>query len=252
MRAIRLRSVMLPVSLKNNAELNERHSATEHPEFGTFDEIRAKALIEKYGLRAPKRVVLLPEDPEFDQINELSFPLVMKILSSDIPHKSDGGFVVLSLETGRDVQVAFQAMKDKASMIGASVHGYLIEEMAPRGIEVVVGGVTDKSFGPMIMFGLGGIYVEVFRDITFRICPISKVDAEEMIDGLMSKPILEGVRGGIVADRKKLVDLLLRIGGEQGLLMSEQGVVNELDLNPVIVNSDSLTVVDARVVAKTS
>ncbi|MCY4292805.1 MAG: acetate--CoA ligase family protein [Roseovarius sp.] len=229
-----------------------RNPLAETPEFWMPGEVKSKALVEKYGLRVPTGALLSPANPDFDALGRLSFPVAMKILSPDIVHKSDGGFVALALQSVDDVRAAFEKMRLQASRIGAPVQGYLVEEMVPKGVEVVVGGVADPSFGPMIMFGLGGIYVEVFRDVSFRICPICRADAEDMINALASRPILEGARGGVAADREALVDLLLRVGGEEGILMRERAIMQELDLNPVIINDDRCVVVDARVVLKES
>ena len=207
-------------------------------------------MMAKYGMQVPHGIILAPKSPDLNQISGLTPPLVMKVLSADIVHKSDGGFVALSLHSEADVRVAHERMCESAAALGARVDGYLVEEMAPKGIEVVVGGMINQTFGPMIMFGLGGVYVEVFRDVSFRICPINRADAEDMIDELICKPILEGARGGVAADREGLVDLLLQVGGEKGVLVCEQDSIEELDLNPIIIRGDSQIVVDARIALK--
>lgn len=225
---------------------------TESP--AMLGEVRAKALMAQYGMRVPRGIVVssggLDEGFDAEGIGGLTPPLVVKIMSAEIVHKSDGGFVALHLESAEQVRAAIDRMQDAAASLGAAVDGYLVEEMARPGIELVVGGLTDPTFGPMIMFGLGGIFVEVFKDVAFRICPITRFDAEDMIDDLACKPILEGARGGARVDRDLLVDLLLRVGGRDGVLVREVGRVSEMDLNPVIASEDGLIVVDARVALK--
>ena len=212
-----------------------------------LDEVQSKRLVSKYGLRVPKGVLVSAEKPDLSQIEHLTTPLVAKVVSPDIIHKSDGGFVVRNLHSKAEVDAAVDRMKGRARKIGAGITGFLIEEMMKPGVELVVGGVSDPSFGPMIMLGLGGIYVELFKDVSFRICPIYRNDAASMIDDLVCKPILEGARGGSSVDRNALIKLLLQVGGENGALTSRTCRIEEMDLNPIIANLDELIVVDARI-----
>jgi acyl-CoA synthetase (NDP forming) len=128
----------------------------------------------------------------------------------------------------------------------ARVEGYLVEEMAPAGQEIVVGAVRDPDFGPMIMVGLGGIFVEVLADVAFRICPITRLDAVEMLDELKGAAILTGARGRQPVSRDAIIDVLLKIGGDDGLLVRHAEDFKEADINPLIVSATGAVAVDAR------
>ena len=137
-------------------------------------------------------------------------------------------------------------MRALPAISSARVEGFLVEEMAPAGHEVVVGGLRDPQFGPLVMVGLGGIFVEVLADVAFRICPITRIDAEEMLDELKGAAILRGVRGQKPASREAIIDVLMRMGGEDGLMMKHQADILEADVNPLIVSETGAVAVDAR------
>jgi len=132
------------------------------------------------------------------------------------------------------------------------VEGWLIEEMAPAGQEMVIGGLRDPDFGPLVMLGLGGIFVEVLKDVSFRICPISRIDAEEMIDELKGAPVLKGARGRKPASREAIIEALLKIGGDNGLLVELENDIEEADVNPLIVSETRAVAVDARFILRTT
>jgi acetyl-CoA synthetase (ADP-forming) len=218
-----------------------------HPAGSMLGEHLAKRMIAGFGLRVPRGVLLSPDPATCLDADGLKPPLAVKIVSPDIVHKSDQGFVALGVRTREELVRAISRMREAARDLDAAVEGFLVEEMAPPGIELVVGCFQDPVFGPMIMFGLGGIHVEVFKDVAFRICPIARIDAEEMIDGLHCKPILDGARGGPRVDRGALLDLLLRVGGADGIVMSNAARIEEMDLNPVIAGPAGIFVADARI-----
>jgi acyl-CoA synthetase (NDP forming) len=143
-------------------------------------------------------------------------------------------------------------MRADPRMTAHHIDAFLLEEMAPPGDEIVVGGSWHPQFGPVVMVGLGGIFVEVFADVSFRLCPIERQDAVEMIAELRGAVVLDGARGGRVANRDAIVDVLLAIGGRQGVLLSAGGDIVELDLNPVIVDHTQAIAVDARIVLRDS
>lgn len=243
---------MSPSPLKTETPLTSHPTRFDAVGFDTapgamLDEVQSKKLVSKFGLRVPEGVLVPPEQPDLSRIEHLAMPLVAKVVSPDIIHKSDGGFVACNLNSKSDVDAAIDRMRVCARRIDADVEGFLIEEMMAPGVELVVGGVTDPSFGPMIMLGLGGVYVELFKDVSFRICPIERHDAADMIDDLVCRPILEGARGGVTVDRDALIQLLLRVGGESGALNPGNSRIEEMDLNPIIANPDGLIVVDARI-----
>jgi acyl-CoA synthetase (NDP forming) len=214
----------------------------------SLNEVDGKRLLAAFGARVPRSGVAANVGDVDAAIDGMRGPFAVKVLSPDILHKSDVGGVVLGA-AGRDaVRQAVHAIAARPAVRDARVDGYLIEEMCPPGREVVIGAVRDRQFGPLVMVGLGGVFVEVLRDVAFRLCPISREDAHAMLAELRGAKLLEGYRGEKGVDREALVDLLLEVGGTDGLLMALDGQIAELDLNPVIVGEQGATVVDARVI----
>lgn len=211
-----------------------------------LDEQAGKALLAQFGIAVPKSVVVADAAAAEGAMRDLQCPVVVKVMSPDILHKSDAGGVKINLRSAAQVREAIAAMAASPGIRGARVEGYLIEEMAPRGQEIVVGGMRDAQFGPLVMVGLGGIFVEVLADVAFRICPISRLDAEDMLDELKGAAILKGARGSEPASREAMIDVLLRVGGENGLLLSHVDDIQEADINPLIVSSTAAVAVDAR------
>lgn len=186
-----------------------------------------------------------------DVCSPLTFPVAVKGIAPSLIHKSDAGAVRLNLASADDASAAAAAMQNAVGTQGIALDGFLTEEMAPAGHEVIVGGFNDPQFGPAVMVGLGGVFVEVFADVAFRLCPIDRADAEEMLAELTATPILEGARGGVTASKDALLDVLLQIGGSDGLMMRFQNQVQELDINPLIVSGSGAVAADARIVLKT-
>jgi acyl-CoA synthetase (NDP forming) len=212
------------------------------------DEHAGKHLLEKFGLHTPNSVVV-PDAAGVDAaIAGLTAPFVVKVMSPDILHKSDSGGVKINLIDAAAVRDAISAMVETPTMRDAIIDGYLIEEMAPKGQEVVIGGVLEPQFGPMIMVGLGGVFVEVLADVAFRLCPITERDARAMLQELQGLPLLAGARGHTPVSQDAIIDALLRIGGEDGLLMTHGADIAELDINPLIVSANGAVAVDARVI----
>jgi len=183
-----------------------------------------------------------------EAVSALRAPLVLKVVSESVVHKSDFGGVLLKLQTSEDVQKGIANMKANLATKGVDANSWLIEEMVTSGLEMVVGALRDPEFGPMVMVGFGGIFVEVNQDVSFRLCPISSKDAREMIDELRSVSLLKGARGTKPTNIDELVNVLMRVGSEDGLMMSYPELIHEIDLNPLIVNSESAVAVDARII----
>jgi succinyl-CoA synthetase beta subunit len=213
---------------------------------GSLDERAGKALLAEYGVNVPQSVVVKTADAAADALKGLKPRFVVKVMSPDILHKSDVGGVKVGLADAAAVADAIRAMQAVPAIARAKVEGFLVEEMAPRGVEVVIGGVRDADFGPLVMVGLGGIFVEVLKDVAFRICPITRVDAVEMLAELKGAKVLDGARGGVKASRDAIVDTLLRIGGEEGLLLRHADTIKEADINPLIVSERGAVAADAR------
>jgi len=213
---------------------------------GSLDERAGKALLAAYGIAVPQSRVVKDADGVAAALAGLRPPFVVKVMSPEILHKSDAGGVKVNLADVHAVADAIRAMQAAPAIKSARVEGFLVEEMAPRGEEVVVGGIRDPQFGPLVMVGLGGIFVEVLKDVSFRICPITKLDAEEMLDELKGRALLEGARGRAPVSKEAIVDVLLKVGGEDGLLMRHAADIREADINPLIVSAGGAVAVDAR------
>jgi acyl-CoA synthetase (NDP forming) len=214
----------------------------------SLDEETGKRLLAVSGIAVPKSVVVPSAAGAEAAVEELRFPVVAKVMSAEILHKSDAGGVKVGLASPAAVRDAVAAMAVAPGIKGRKVDGYLVEEMAPAGQEIVIGMFRDPQFGPLIMVGLGGIFVEVLADVAFRICPITERDAAEMLGELRGMALLDGARGRTPVSRQAIVDVLLKLGGTDGLLMALPEDVAEVDVNPLIVSEDGAVAVDARFV----
>ncbi len=211
-----------------------------------LDEQAGKALLAEFGVAVPKSVMVASTDEVGQKTTALTFPVVVKVMSPDILHKSDVGGVKVGLKSAAEVESAIQTMMQQPAIASARVDGFLIEEMAPPGQEIVVGGLRDPQFGPLVMVGLGGIFVEVLADVSFRICPITRLDAREMLAELKGVAILNGARNRKAVSQESIVEVLLKVGGENGLLMQHAADIAEADINPLIVSESGAVAVDAR------
>lgn len=211
-----------------------------------LDESAGKQLLAGFGVRVPQSRVAKGVAEVDTVMNGLHTPVVVKVMSPDILHKSDAGGVKVNLRSAAEVKAAIEGMLAAPKIQGARIEGFLVEEMAPAGHELVVGGLRDPQFGPLVMVGLGGIFVEILKDVSFRLCPIARIDAEEMLDELQGAAILKGARGGKPASREAIIDVLLKIGGENGLLLRHAADISEADINPLIVSDTAAVAVDAR------
>ena len=213
-----------------------------------LDESSGKSVLAHYGVAVPKSIVIQDVTGAAGACEKLRAPLALKVVSPDILHKSDAGGVAVGLKDAPEVEDAIRAMMKRPAIANARLDGFLLEEMAPAGQEMVIGGFNDPQFGPMVMVGLGGIFVEVMADVAFRICPVTRLDAEEMLDELKGAALLKGARGRKPVSRPAIVDALLKIGGAGGLLMTHASDIAEADVNPLIVSESGAVAVDARFV----
>ena len=209
-------------------------------------EHEAKRLCSLYGLPVTTFTVSKTEDEAVDAAKEIGFPVVLKIVSPQVLHKSDAGGVLINIEDEDGVRAGYRKILEniKAKVPGAVIAGILVQEMAPSSTEIIVGSTKNPTFGPTIMFGLGGIFVEILKDVSFRLAPITKTDAEEMIREIRSYKILEGARGMPKADQEAIVDILLKTSK----MLMECPEIKELDMNPVLVYEKGAKIVDARVI----
>ena len=211
-----------------------------------LDEFAGKQLLASFGISVPRAAVIKGADEAAAAFAKLTAPLVLKVMSPDILHKSDAGGVKVNLKSAAETADAVREMMNSPALHAARIDGFLLEEMAPGGQEVVVGAVRDPQFGPLVMVGLGGIFVEVLADVSFRICPVTRLDAREMLAELKGAAVLKGARGRKPASQDAIVDVLLKIGGEEGLLLCHADDFREADINPLIVSESGAVAVDAR------
>lgn len=212
-----------------------------------LSEDAGKALLGSRGIAVPKSVVVDGASSDI-RLDGLSPPFAVKVLSPEILHKSDVGGVALGLSSADAVRATIETMAKNPAIAGKAIDGFLIEEMVPAGQEVVVGGFNDARFGPVVMVGLGGIFVEILEDVAFRICPIERSDAHAMLASLKAYPLLSGARGRAGVDEDALADILMTLGGADGLLLQHAADIAEADINPVIATRDGAVAVDARFV----
>jgi len=209
-------------------------------------EHEAKIIVREYGITIPKFQLATNEKEAARIAQEIGFPVVAKIVSPEILHKSDAGGVKVGLNTVADVEAAYRTIMENAKAYDskANLLGVLIMEMAPKGTEVIVGAIKDSQFGATLMFGLGGIFVEVLKDVTFKIAPVSMDEAREMINGLKASALLKGYRNTDPVDIDALAQVLVSISN----LLMDHPEIRELDLNPVMAYAKGVSTVDARII----
>lgn len=209
-------------------------------------EVESKQLLEENGVPTARARLAASRDAAVEAARETGLPVALKIVSPQITHKTDVGGVKLNLNSPEEVAAAFDEIMAAARKAApdATIEGVSVQQMARPGTEVIVGVSTDPQFGPVLMFGLGGILVEVLKDVSFRIIPIVARDARQMIHEIKGFPLLEGYRGQDPADLAALESLLLRVSE----FVEQHPEVSELDLNPVFAYKDGALAVDARIV----
>jgi acetate---CoA ligase (ADP-forming) subunit beta len=212
----------------------------------TLLETEAKTIITEHDI--PTNQFQLAKNPyeATTYAEQIGYPIVLKIVSIDIIHKSEAGGVKINLKNSAEVKEAYDQIIANAKKYksNARITGVLVQEMAPQGTEVIVGAVKDAQFGQTVMFGLGGIFVELLKDVNFRIAPLTMEDAKEMITELKAFPLLDGYRGSTPADLNSLATILCNVSR----LVMEQPEIKELDLNPVMAYPKGAKTVDARII----
>ena len=206
---------------------------------GPLAENEVKDLLKAYGVRTTNyKLVNKPEDLEN---LDLKFPVALKVCSSKILHKTDVGGVKLGIQNMDELKKRFKEFRKKFPK-----ENLLVDQMEEKGVEIIVGLVQDPTFGLSIMCGIGGIFTELYKDVTFRVVPIDRYDAEQMIEEIKGKKLLEGFRN-IPANKELVVDLLIKVS-KIGQELDKH--IDQLDLNPVFVYGDDLCVVDAKLILK--
>lgn len=209
-------------------------------------EPEAKTVCMEYRIPVTKFKFAKTVDEAVSFAEEIGYPVVLKIVSPDIIHKFDVGGVILDLKTPEEVRNAFDSILKNVRRYkpSAKILGVVVQEMVPPSTEIIVGAIRDPQFGPTLMFGLGGIFVEIFKDVTFRIAPIREAEAREMITEIKAYPVLKGYRGMPPVDIEAIVQILLNTSK----LVMEHLEIKELDLNPIIVYEEGAKTVDARLI----
>lgn len=206
----------------------------------------AQQICNLHHIPTPEFYVTLRVEEAIADANSIGFPVVLKVISPQILHKSDIGGVILNIRNEEELEVNYEKLVAEVSRRepATKVVGVIVEKMMPPSTEVIVGGIRDSQFGPSIMFGIGGIFTEVYDDVAFRVAPIDRIDALNLVRELKGAKILEGIRGKPPADVDSIVNVLVNVSD----LMMEHDAVSQLDLNPVIVYSDNVCAVDSRII----
>lgn len=211
-------------------------------------ESEAREVLTHYKIPVIKGEIISSIEEAIDVSKQIGYPVVLKVASRDIIHKTDAGGVILDIKDEKEMTVAFSNMlrNIKNKHPTARIEGFFVQQMLKDGYELIVGGKQDDTFGPVVMLGFGGIFVEIFDDVAFRVAPVSKEDVLEMIEEIKAGKILKGYRGRKPANINELVDVVIKTSK----ILLENPEVKELDINPLIVNEHSAVAVDARIILK--
>jgi acyl-CoA synthetase (NDP forming) len=208
-----------------------------------------KLVCDAYGIPVPQEGVAKSAAEAAKLASGMGFPVVLKIVSPEILHKTEAGGVLVGVKSAADVEQGFATIMANAKKYNdkATLAGVQVQQMLQGGQEVIIGAVTDPSFGKLVAFGLGGVLVEVLKDATFRLAPATKDDALSMLDGIAAAEILKGVRGAAAVDRNALASMIQRVSE----LVTDFPEIGELDLNPVFATEKGATAADVRIVIDT-
>jgi acetate---CoA ligase (ADP-forming) subunit beta len=209
-------------------------------------EAESKELLTGLGIRTTQVRPAATRDEAVAASREVGYPCVLKVASPDITHKSDTGGVKLGLAGEEQVAEAFDAIMAscREESPEAEIDGVTVQDMAAPGLEVIVGTATDREFGPVVMFGLGGVWVEVLEDVSFKLAPLTREDARAAMGEIRAARLLDGFRGSSPVDKAALEDILVKVSE----FVVRTPEVREMDLNPVFAYPDGAVVVDARVI----
>jgi len=211
-------------------------------------EVEAKEIMQSAGVPVVKTILAKTKNEALQLSEQIGFPIVAKIVAPDITHKSDAGGVRMNISDRVQMEQAWDDLMSnaQAAFPNSQIDGVAVQPQAPEGTEVIIGGSQDPQFGPIVMFGLGGVFVEILKDVSFRIVPLSDNDASEMITDIKSYKVLEGYRGNAAADTSAIQKALVATS----TLLETNPDIAELDLNPVFAYSDGILAVDARIILK--
>ena len=207
-------------------------------------EFESKELLEQIGIKVPPQTLTSTKEETISACVKIGFPVVLKLMAEDVVHKSDSGAVKLNIKSKDEVEIAFEELMKIPSQSSKQIS---VQKMADEPItELIIGMTTDPQFGPALLFGIGGILVELLEDVSFRIAPITEYDAKEMIHEIKGFPLLDGYRGKPKADINAIVETLMKVSD----FVVKYEAINEMDLNPVFIYENGLICVDARIILK--
>ncbi|MHB1418759.1 MAG: acetate--CoA ligase family protein [Bacillota bacterium] len=212
----------------------------------TLGETEAKEALKAAGIPVNEAVVAATREETVKIADRLGYPVVLKIVSADVLHKTEAKGVELKLNSGEEVAAAYDRIINatRERYPQAVIDGVSVQKMIPKGVEVIVGMSKDAQFGPMVMFGLGGIFVELFKDVSFKIVPLTKADAEDMLDEIKGSALLKGFRGSEPVNREALVDTLVKLS----TLIDAHPEIEEMDINPLFASKEGVVAADARMI----
>ena len=207
-------------------------------------EHEAKEALSLYGINTTREAICKTVNEAVKAGEKIGFPVVLKVVSPDVVHKTDSGGVKVGIKNKEELEKAFKEIIENQKKFNpkADIRGISVQEMA-KGEEIIIGAVKDPQFGPMVMFGIGGIFVEIFKDVSYRLIPIEKIDAEEMISEIKGYPLLCGARGKDAVNLESIKATLQNVSK----FLIDFDEIKEMDLNPIFVNKEKATVADARI-----
>ncbi len=205
-------------------------------------------IVKLFGIDVPGHVLVKTPGEAVKVSKEIGFPLVMKIASSEAIHKSETGGVALGIQGVQEVEENYNKIMGnlKRGMPDTQISGILLQKQIPETTHLIVGGLHDEQFGPVVMFGMGGVLVELFKDVSFRIAPVTEVEALEMIMEIKAYPVLSGYRGSKILDIKQIVKAIIIISE----LISNISTIKEVELNPLLAYEKNVVAVDAKVILR--
>lgn len=224
------------VSVFENVKKENRTALLEH---------EAKQILKSIGVEIPPLRIVKTLDEAIHAGNEIGFPVVMKLMSPQVLHKTDFGAVVIGLKDKQDVEKTFLDFMKKFDNV--DIHGILVEKMVQSGLELIIGTNIDSTFGPVILFGVGGVLVEALKDVVFRMCPTTKEQALSAIGEIKAKVLLDGYRGFPIVNKDELAEFIVKISN---LAWEHRKYIAEMDINPIIANEEGIFPVDARIILK--
>ena len=259
------RAAKAMINMVRRRQMLDRIGKTETGDEQAKDRQKIDAIIEKAKeqkvnlTEVESRQILAEYDIDFGQYalatsiedaalkaEAIGYPLVLKIMSPDIIHKSDAGGVIVNVKNVEELKIAYEQVMKNAREYSADarINGVLLTPMLPEGTEMIIGAIRDAQFGPCVMVGFGGIFVEVLKDVNFKMAPVSRVEARDMVEKLKLFPVLDGIRGRAKLDVDAVVEVIMRISR----LIVENEDIKEIDVNPIRVYEQGISALDARVI----